>query len=299
MVRLVRQGLVAFRLNVQLWPFLYLTKLGLALVVSIPALVAAQSALDNTLYSAPLLKEWSLKVIGELIAQRPFVFGSAFIVLAVFSLFVLLIRQFLNGGIYMAYSRSRRITRTEFFAAAGEHFGNHLRITGIMVIVYLLAGGVGIWLGSAVGSVIGTIWPQADLLSLAVSLGVLGLVLTPAVAFSDSMRAVSVRSGAESTKTLLAGTFAFYRLHWVKMLALYVVLFGAFAIVWAIIEKAALVVTGGLENKIGIVIELLLFQLCSFLRTGQSLLFTASIVSGYQQSTPVMPEHRNVEVPVD
>ena len=299
MVRLVRQGLVAFRLNVQLWPYLYLTKFGLALLVSIPALVAAQSALDNTLYSAPLLKEWSLKVIGELIAQRPFVFGSAFIVLAIFSFLVLLIRQFLNGGIYLAYARGRRITRVEFFAAAGERFGTHLRITGIMVIVYLLAGGIGIWLGSAVGSAIGTIFPQADLLSLAVSLGVLGLVLTPVVAFSDSMRAVSVRSGTESTKTLLTDTFAFYRLHWVKMVALYVILFGVFAMVWAIIEKAALVVTGGLENKIGIVIELLLFQFCSFLRTGQSLVFTASVVSGYQQTNPVMPERYNVEVPVD
>jgi len=216
MVRLVCQGFTSFRANQRLWLYLYLTKLGLALIVTIPVLIAAQSTLDNTLYSTPLLKEWSLKVIGELIAQRPFVLGNSLVAVMVFGFLALVIRQFVNGGVYLGYSKIQRISRREFFGASGEKFGTHLRITGVMAIFYLLFGGIGMWLGSITGVIVGQLMPKAGLLTVAVPVGVLGLVLIPAVAFSDMLRAVSVKSEGAPIRRLLVDAFTFYRLHWVK-----------------------------------------------------------------------------------
>ena len=299
MVRLVCQGFTSFRANQRLWLYLYLTKLGLALIVTIPVLIAAQSTLDNTLYSTPLLKEWSLKVIGELIAQRPFVLGNSLVAVMVFGFLALVIRQFLNGGVYLGYSKIQRISRREFFGASGEKFGTHLRITGVMAIFYLLFGGIGMWLGSITGVIVGQLMPKAGLLTVAVPVGVLGLVLIPAVAFSDMLRAVSVKSEGAPIRRLLVDAFTFYRLHWVKLVGTYVMLFCLFVVIWLIVERLALVATGGLQNKVGVVVELLLFQGCSFMRTGQSLLFTASVVYNYHESHRVTPEPRSVEVNVD
>lgn len=299
MVQLLRQGLESLKANRRLWLYLFLTKLGLALVISVPALMAAQSALDNTLYSTPLLKEWSIKVLGELIAQRPFVFGGAFVVTLAFGLLALILRQFLNGGIYRAFSQSNRISRREFFAESGERFGTHIKITGTMAIFYLLSGGIGMWLGSMAGGIVENVAPNATPLNMIVPLGVTGLTLVPAVAFSDSMRAVSVQSGSASTRGLLVDAFAFYRRRWVQLVVAYIVLFLAFAVIWVAIEKLTLGVTGNIASKIGIVIEMLLFQACSFVRTGQSLWFTASVVRGYQDSRTKASEPKTVEVSVD
>ena len=299
MVGIIRHGWAAFQANRRLWLYMYLIKLGLALVVTLPVLVTVQSALDNTLYSSPLLKEWSLKVIGELIAQRPFVFGNSIIVLVVFTLLVLVIRQFLNGGIYRAYSSGRRVNRKEFFAAAGERFGVHLRITGLMAVAYLILLGVGIWFGSFIGHIISGAMPEAGGVVFAVWLSVIGLFLTPAIAFSDTLRAASVRSNGATVRPLLTEAFTFFRSHWVKLVGVYLLLFVPLVVIWVIVEKSALVVTGALANKVGVMAELLLFQVCSFLRTGQSLLFTASVASTYQPPTHGKLEGESAEVSGD
>ncbi len=299
MLGLIRQGWAVFWVNRRLWLYLYLTKLGLALVMTIPVLITVQSALDNTLYSAPLLKEWSLKVIGELIAQRPFVLGYSIIVLVIFSLAVLLVRQFLNGGIYRSYSSATRMTMREFFAAAGSRFGVHLRITGLMAIAYLVLFGVGLLFGSFIGRIVATAVPESGGLAFAAWLSAIGLFLVPAIAFSDTIRAASVRTDEVTVRPLISEAFAFFKAHWVQMAGAYLLLFVPFVVIWAIVEKSALIMTGGLENKIGVIVELVLFQICSVLRTGQSLLFTASVTAGYQQPIRTESASNLAEVPGD
>jgi len=299
MVGIIRHGWAAFQTNRRLWLYLYLVKLGLALVITIPALVTVQSALDNTLYSSPLLKEWSLKVIGELIAQRPFVLGNSLIALVAFTLLAAIVRQFLNGGIYLAYSSGQRVNKKDFFAAAGERFSVHLRITGLMAIAYLICTGVGIWFGSFVGRIVVAAAPEAGGVGFAVWLSVIGLFLTPAIAFSDTLRAASVYSRGATVRQLLTEAFVFFRSNWVKLIGVYLLLFVPFAVIWVIVEKSALVVTGALANKVGVVAELLLFQVCAFMRSGQSLVFTASVASSYQPQLHANNESGSVEVSGD
>jgi len=45
---------------------------------------------------------------------------------------------------------------------------------------------------------------------------------------------------------------------------------------WLLIEYLAVQTTRGLGNMFGVMLELILFQICSFLRTGQSLLVPAT-----------------------
>jgi hypothetical protein len=61
-------------------------------------------------------------------------------------------------------------------------------------------------------------------------------------------------------------------------------------ILWLIIEKTALVVTGGLGNIIGVFLELIVFQICSFARTGQSLLFTATVGPMARETLTARPD---------
>ena len=299
MLGLIKNGWTALQVNRRLWLYVYLIKLGLALVVTIPALITLQSALDNTLYSTPLLKEWSLKVIGELIAQRPFVLGNSIIALIVFTVVAILVRQFLNGGIYKTYSSAHHVDKTEFFSAGVGQFSVHLRITGLMALGYLISFGVGVWFASFVGRIIAAAAPEAGGAAFAVWLGVIGLFLTPAIAFSDTLRAASVHADKVTMRPLLVDAFAFFRSRWVELVGVYLILFVPFLVIWAIVETSALLVTGALANKVGIVAELLLFQACSFLRTGQSLLFTASITNGYQRSVRTKQESVLQEVSGD
>ncbi|PWB75952.1 hypothetical protein C3F09_01445 [candidate division GN15 bacterium] len=296
---LIGHGWRAFYSNRKLWLYLYLVKLGLALVVTIPVLITVQSALENTLYSTPLLKEWSLKVIGELIFQRPFVLGYAVVATVIFALLVVLIRQFLNGGIYRAYASGARVTAREFFVAAGTRFGVHLRITGLMTIAYLLLLGIGIWFGSFAGRIITSTAPESGGVAFGVWLGVIGLFLTPAIAFSDTIRAASVRAGDTTLRPLMMEAFAFYRSRWVQLIGTYLLLFVPFVLLWALVEKSALLVTGALASKAGVFVELLLFQICSLLRTGQSLLFTASVANSYQSPVTLRSERVSGEVSGD
>ena len=136
-------------------------------------------------------------------------------------------------------------------------------------------------------------------MAFAVTLGVIGLVMIPAVAFSDTLRSASVRTEGASLRPLLVEAFAFYRSHWVQLVGVYLALFVPFIVVWAMVEKSALLVTGALAHKTGVVAELVLFQLCSMMRTGQSLLFTASVAASYRLPIQAIPRVRATEVSGD
>jgi hypothetical protein len=71
-------------------------------------------------------------------------------------------------------------------------------------------------------------------------------------------------------------TLGLLRISGVQLYGYFLFCFVPFVIVWLAIERLAFGVTAGMGTFAGVVIELVLFQVCSFVRTGQSLLFTAS-----------------------
>lgn len=68
----------------------------------------------------------------------------------------------------------------------------------------------------------------------------------------------------------------FLRRNGVRLYGYYLVYLAPFVVIWLLVESAALYITGGLANGLGVLLELLLFQICACVRTGQSLLFTAT-----------------------
>jgi hypothetical protein len=292
MVSMMKSGWRRFTAARHLWIGLYLLKLALALVISLPALAVMQAQLDQSLYATPLLKSWSLAIVGELVRERHAVLGSLLTVLFFYTLLVLAIRQFLNGGIYSTYLSHSRLSRKEFFGRCGELFVRHVRVSGLMLIMYAILLGVGMLVASIVGGVLSGLIPDSSSLVIIVWLGIVFLFMVPGLAFSDVFRAAATLNSVESTRDTWKTAMVFFRLHWVQVVGTFLTMFVPFLVVWIVIEKLALVVTGGLGNKLGVLLELILFQSCSLIRTGQSLLVTATITDRYARAAvngPLLP----------
>ena len=60
-------------------------------------------------------------------------------------------------------------------------------------------------------------------------------------------------------------------------MGVYAAYFVPFVLVWLAVEGLALVITGGMGNMFGAVIEFLLFQICSLVRVWQSLSGTLAL----------------------
>jgi hypothetical protein len=299
MVKMIKNGWKRFVAERQVWIGLYLLKLFLALVISLAALAVVQAQVDQSLYATPLLHSWSLAVIWELLQAKPAAFGSLLTVLLFYTILVMLIRQFLNGGIYSTYLGRYRLTRKEFFGRCGELFARHLKVSGLMLIMYAVLLGVGMLVASILGAVLSRLFPDAPGVVLVLWLVVVCLFMIPGVAFSDVFRSAATLYPGESTRATWKTSLDFFRAHWVQIVGAFLLMYVPFVVLWLLIEKTALVAIGGLGSKLGVLIELALFQSCSFIRTGQSLLFTASVADSYARTDADNPLFPSGEVSVD
>jgi hypothetical protein len=255
---------------------LYLGKLGLAIIFTFPIFVMTNGALSQSSYARPLLREWSLDVFIELTHAVPNVFTTMVVVLMFYLVLAFVVKQFINGGIYRSLSQRRRLTGRDFFAASGELFVANLKISLLMAAIYLVLGLTALMLGSLVpeqpfrrfGFV--SLVPGLLRIALLYVFFILGTIL------SDLSRLRMAVGSTQSLRDVFRSGWEIYRTHFVQLIGVYYLYFIPFALVWVVIELLALQVTGSMSGLIGVVIELVLFQICSFLRTGQSLLATAT-----------------------
>lgn len=295
----IREALSALGQYRRLWYGLFGLKLGLARVITLPALILIQSEVDYSLMAKELLGSWSIDVIVELVLAKTNVLSAGVIFLAAFSMLVFLIRQFLNGGIYGTIWSRKPLQRERFFGLSAVHFADHLLISLGMLVVYGVLLLIGVALASFTGFLARSLDAGIPLFGSLVRLATIYLVVVLGVVYSDTVRLRKSARPEEPLPKSFKEAFNFYRRHFVQLVGIYLVFYVPFLLFWLAIEGLALVVTGGLENMAGVVLEMLLFQLCAFLRTAQGLLGIAGISAIIREETKiqVIPTHH--EAPVD
>lgn len=267
----------------KLWFGLYALKLLLALAVTLPVLVLLQADLDYSAFAKPLLSEWSVDIIGELILTNDNIFSAGMLFLMGTSLLAFLAKQFLNGGIYDCLLNGQPLERDRFFAQSARMFLQHLTISLWMIVVFVLLLLAAMLVGEFVSGIARRVIPTLDLTRFSIRMIVTyGIILIGAV-FSDFVRfhrtltlqretivqtdSVGIGGIGHSFK---AGYLLLVR-KFFRSMGTYFAYFVLFVLIWLAIEGMALLVTGGLGNLLGAVIEFALFQACAMARVWQSL----------------------------
>ncbi len=274
---LIADGLRNFHCNRRLWGWLYLGKLAATLIFTLPVFIMVNPSLEYSDYAVPLLKSWSVGVIWELTMTHEQLFPTFLSVLLFLSLLVFLVKQFLNGGIYVSFLANTKTGVREFFAEGAALFTGNLKISLFMLVIYvpmLIASQIVVELVPA--DLFGSFGAFAFTKPIA-RVVLLYLFMITVSILSDCLRLHLVLHPAARFGERLREATNFYLVRLVKLNVLYYLYFVPFVLIWLLVEKLALTVTGGLGSVVGVWLELALFQLCSLLRTGQSLAFTASL----------------------
>jgi hypothetical protein len=245
MVSIITRGCQSLWYHRPLWLGLYFLRLLLTLVFTLPVLLVISPRLEYSQFARVMLERWSLDLILELVGVEKNLLMVFVSVLLVYALLVFIIKQFLNGGIYSILLSKHPFTVRDFAAECAGQFRGHVIISLFMLIVYLL------------------------LLIAAIMIG--GLI------FSDLLRFRIANGKEEPFRDTLRKSADYYRTRFVQYIGLYYVYFVPFVGIWAIIEWLAVSLTSSSGSILGVLGEMILFQSCAFLRTGQSLLFTASV----------------------
>jgi hypothetical protein len=271
----VIRGTELLRRNLPLWGWLYVAKFVLALMITIPLLIQIQLDLESSLFARPLLKDWSFAVISELFLNRPNLASSFVLFLACVAVLAFVVKQFVNGGIYTAFLRAKKADARSFFADSAALFVGNLKISIIMAVIYLLLLiPCNFLIRFVPGGMFGHFAnPQAYVAMTKYLVFYIFFVL--AGILSDFVR-LRYAASEHRIGVCFRSALNFYAANWVRIVGVYAVYFVPFVAFWLIIERLALAVTGGTGNMLGVIVELLLFQICSAVRTGQSLAFTAS-----------------------
>ena len=285
MPNVVSQGVTNLRTNGSLWYGLYLAKVGLAAIIAVPLLVVVNQTLESSAFANALLSDWSMDVILELSYAKENVFTTFLIVLAFYTIAVFVLRQFLNGGIYSALLSRRRQTLDSFFGQGAVQFAGHVRVSLFMALVYILL----IVFATTAGSLVPTdqfrhfgpaaLNPAIARFALLYPFLILGTI------FSDLLRFSLAAHPHLPFKVHLTSAMDTYRSQFVKLIGVYYLYFIPMVLIWLAVEVLAAEVTRSLNSMFGVLVELVLFQVCSFLRTGQSLAGTATIACLLPEST--------------
>ncbi len=277
MGRILRTGVANLGRNLGMWWGLYLAKLALAMLVALPLLVQIHADLETSRYAAPLLKEWSFGVIAELAGTRPNLTTSFVLFLLMVAILALVVKQFLNGGIYSSFLQNRALSMRAFFSECAAQFAGNIKISLLMAPIYLIALIAGTYLARLVpGGLLGRFGNALAYVTILKYIVIYVLVVLTSI-LSEFVRIRFCANPDSRIADCMKAGLNFYRAHWVQSIGVYGVYFIPFVLLWLGIERLALLVTGGFQNMAGVVIELILFQVCSLARTGQSLLFTASV----------------------
>jgi hypothetical protein len=280
-----------WRKNLVLVPVLYGVKLLLSLLFTVPILVMISGNLQYSGYARSLVSRWDFDVIGEVLRTQPGVAPTMIVVLFSFMVMAFLAKQFLNGGLYDSYLR-RRVLLPVFVAESARQTTSHLKISVFMLPIYLLLIFMGGQLSRLVPLSLTGYFGKAGVGGLVVRVVIIAAFVIIGVVISESLRlhraAWPERAGWRRVKESLD----FLRRNGVRLYGYYLLYLMPFVVVWVAVEGSAVWITGGLANGLGILLELMLFQICACVRTGQSLLFTATaapIFRTYQDSETGTP----------
>ncbi len=270
-----------FRHIRQLWQargllfLLYAVKAVAALVTVMPIYLTVNSLLAHSSFSRTLLSGWDMSVLLEIFIRREELFSMSLAVVITAAVIYLVLMQFINGGLYFAVvsGKTREMEWGEFLTECGRNFNNHMKITLVMLPVYILLFMAAVFfvgmIGLAGGDMVGT---PALILNL-LKVIIIYLILLAASLFSDSARATLAAFPDHSFREILKIAADYYRPRVARLTRLFLLTFLPFLMIWMIIEWLTTTIVGNWGGTVGLILEFLLFQVAAYLRSGQKLWF--------------------------
>jgi len=256
-----------------LWIGLYLLKLAMALVIIAPFFLGANANLAVSDFARSLISSWDVTVLVELFGTNTNLMSYLVLSILVGLTIYLVIMQFLNGGIYylMVSRKFTRIDGTEFFAECGRSFRYNIYITVMMIpilFIMLISANVFVNIISlASNDLIGS----PAVFMMLIKFGIILLILLMTSVFADAARAAATAYPEKSFREVLKIAADYFRPRFLRMTLAFILTFVPFFILWLLVERTSLIAVGAFGGFIGITVEFLLFQLSSFVRTGQKL----------------------------
>lgn len=283
-------GLKNLRQHLVLIPTLYGLKLILALLFTLPLLALVSDKISHSVYPTSLVSDWDLGTIRELMASNEGLAPSFMVMFFSFLLAAFFLKQFLNGGIYSSLLSDHRQSLATFLGESAGQFLSNLRISILIIPIYLILAIVGLLLGSLIPADLLGHFGSAAAISWLLRLVVMGAFLLVGIVLSESLRLHRAASPDTHGSERLRITLDFLRGHGVRLYGYYLVWLAPYVVIWVVVEWLALLITGSLNNFVGVLGEMVLFQLCAGSRTTQSLLFTAT-------AAPIMASFVTAYVP--
>ena len=256
-----------------LWIFIFLLKALFALAFILPFYLLTDSLLSSSVYSRRILADWDISVLIELFSGRMELIPTFLLFGFIAGLVFLIIMQFLNGGIYyLAISgKIKSIRWSEFFAECVSNFKAHMMVTGMMMIIYLVIAIAGLFFVNIIGLAGGKLVGNAAMTMAAAKAMLLLLIFLTTSIFSDSARAAITTKPGQSFRENLKNAADFFRPNMIRLIRCYLITYTSFLCVWLITEWLGLRSVEMLGSIVGILLEFILFQICSFVRSGQKL----------------------------
>lgn len=256
-----------------LWLGLYLVKAILALIVVIPVFLSANAALSSSVFSRPLVESWDMSILVELILQKDDAIGLFAGYMLAAAVLYLVIMQFINGGLYFVVVSGRKMSESgkEFWYECGARFMGHLKITGVMLVVYMMLLFSALFVVNVFGVFGQTLMGTSALIFMFGKLIIIFLILLAASVFSDSARAALAAAPEKPFKDVLKIAADFFRPRFTRLISMYLLTYLPFIIIWLLAEYSAAAITGSMGGLAGIFLELILFQLAAGARTAQKL----------------------------
>lgn len=256
-----------------LWFGLFFLKAGISLLIVIPFYLVNNSVLSSSLFSKTLIDSWDISVISEMFFGRGELISQFLIFVFVGAVIYVALKQFINGGLYYLFvsGRFEKADWRQFFAECGLGFNVHLKITIMMIFVYILLLFAGMFFVNIIGMASGHLVGMPVIVMTGFKLLILGLIIVAASIFSDCARASAAAYPDKPFREILTIASNYFKPTLKKLMILYILTYIPFFIFWILTEWLSLIVVGSIGGLIGIAIELILLQVCSFTRSGQKL----------------------------
>ncbi len=261
-----------------LWFGLFFLKAGLSLLFVIPFYLVNNGVLSSSLFSKSLVNSWDFSVLSEMFFGRGEILSQYLIFVFVGAVIYAAIIQFINGGLYYLFGSGQfeKIDWRTFYAECGLGFNFHIKITVMMIFVYILLLFAGMFFVNIIGMASGHLVGMPVIIMTGCKLIILGLIILAASIFSDCARAAAAAYQDKPFREILTIASGYFKPSLKKLLIIYLITYIPFFIIWLVAEWLSLTVVGSIGGLIGIMIEIVLLQTCSFARSGQKLWYLIS-----------------------
>ena len=274
-MRDVLRQLTHLRAARPLWLLLYLLKALPAILLVIPLLFTVNADLARSSFARSLMTHWDMSVILELFGNSGELLPAFVLMILAGTVIFLAIMQFINGGLYytIVSGNFAPIKWREFFAECGMCFTAHVKITLLMLLVYILLFSSSMFVVNLFGTAGQNLMGTAALIMLIGKLLIVFLIILAASIFSDSARAAVAAYPDRPFGEILKTASTYFKPNFAALIGAYVVTYIPFFILWVLVEWLAMKATGSVGGLVGIFLEFALFQLAASARTGQKLWF--------------------------